>query len=67
MAELKITEKLDLASDRKGYTVNVKNITSAKKIASRRQIFQGTVLTIETTSGDLVAYKNYGEKWIDVY
>lgn len=63
MYELKITEKHNLLSTREGYIIKTKNILAAKKIASRNRVFQGTVLTIESLNGDLIAYKNCGEKW----
>lgn len=41
-------------------------LTQAKRYASRNQVFQGTVLKIETTWGELVAYKEAGKKWVNV-
>lgn len=67
MYEFKITEKHNLLSTREGYIIKTKNISAAKKITSRNRVFQGTVLTIESLNGDLIAYKNCGEKWQSVF
>lgn len=41
-------------------------LRGAKLFASTNQIFYGTTLKIETVSGQLVAYKEAGEKWVNV-
>lgn len=54
-----ITEKQTLGSTRKGNAIQAKNLTEAKRIATRNKMFKGTVLTIEL-NGKRVAYKKDG-------
>lgn len=49
-------------SFRKGSVIDAVNLTSAKRAASRRQQFQGTVLVLETDHGTRLAIKE-GKKW----
>jgi hypothetical protein len=59
-----IKEKQDLQSIRDGYQVECNTLKSAKIIASKRQTFFNTVLTIEQY-GKMIAYKK-SNKWIEV-
>lgn len=54
-----ITEKQNLNSVRKGAEFQAKDLTAAKRIASREKMFQGTVMTVEQ-NGRLLAYKESG-------
>ncbi len=56
-----ITEKQDTASRREGYQIEANNLSAAKTVASKRQVFKGTVLTIEDGIGNLIATKINGE------
>lgn len=58
-----ITEKLNVNSVREGYHAEANSLTEAKKIATRNQMFQGTVLTVEHL-GQLLSVK-MGKKWED--
>jgi len=60
---IKIRELQNAGSYRKGTICEVKNLTSAKRVASRNQCFQGTVLVIENEVGVRIAIKKDGE-WI---
>lgn len=62
--EYVITEKQNVNSTRKGEIVEAKTLTAAKIAASKRQFYQGTVLTIHSPSGELLAVKKNGG-WID--
>lgn len=64
MNNFTITEKQDLHSRREGYQVVCNTLKGAKIIASKRQIFLNTVLTIEQNN-QLLAYKE-SNKWIGV-
>ena len=59
-----ITEKQNIWSIREGYIVKCNTLKSAKIIASKRQLFLGTFLTIEQNN-KLVAYKK-SNTWIEV-
>lgn len=59
-----LTEKQNLNSYRDGEIITAKTLTSAKRKAARRKFFQGTVLTLETLTREMLAYKAHG-KWID--
>lgn len=59
-----ITEKQTLQSIRDGYTTEVKTLTAAKRQASKNQAFYGTVLTIESEDGNMLAYKEDGKNWV---
>jgi hypothetical protein len=52
-----IKEVQSLQSDREGVEFEG-TLIQAKRSATRNQAFRGTVLKIETVSGELVAYKN---------
>lgn len=60
MTTYKITEKQNENSTREGYLVKAKSLKSAKIIASKRQAFFGTVLTIESENGSLLTTKVSG-------
>lgn len=57
-----ITEKQNANSTREGETILAKDLKSAKRKASSMQCFNGTVLTIESENGSLLATKKDG-KW----
>ena len=61
MKTFKITEKQDFNSVREGYEVQAENLTAAKRIASKKQAYFGTVITIEH-GGEVVASKS-GKSW----
>lgn len=60
-----ITEKQGLNSSRQGETIEAKDLTAAKRAASRMKMFQGTVMTIESENGTLLSWKDRGGKWND--
>ena len=53
-----IAEKQNAYSQREGYEVKAASLASAKRIASRKQTFAGTVLTISDTAGNMMAWKD---------
>ena len=55
-----IIEAQSNGSMRDGYSVEVSSLASAKRIASRKQMFQQTVLTVSTARGEVVATKENG-------
>ena len=57
-----ITEMQNSGSYREGTKHNVKSLTSAMRLATKNQCFYGTVLTVETENGELLASKSEG-KW----
>ena len=64
MNTYKITEKQNIWSSREGYQVKCNTLKGAKIIASKRQIFIDTVLTIEQDN-QLIAYKKHNN-WVGV-
>jgi hypothetical protein len=58
-----VTEKQNLSSSREGKAFQAKDLTAAKRIATREKMFQGTVMTIEQ-DGRLLAYRVEG-KWVN--
>ncbi len=59
-----ITEKQNINSVRDGYHLECDSLLQAKKGATKRQVFQNTVLTIEYL-GQVLSVKT-GKKWVDV-
>ena len=59
-----ITEKQNINSVREGYHLECNSLLQAKKEATKRQIFQGTVITVEHL-GQVLSVKT-GKKWADV-
>lgn len=59
-----IKETQNLNSDRDGVEITAKSLAHAKRNASRRQVFCGTVMKIESVTGELLAYKA-GTDWVD--
>ena len=55
-----IIEAQSIGSMRDGYAVEVSSLAAAKRIASRKQMFQKTMLTISTDCGAVVATKENG-------
>lgn len=64
MKKYVVTEKQNAHSVRKGLVIEAADLAAAKRRASREQMFQGTVLTIEDQAGNLLAVK-HGKKWED--
>lgn len=62
MATYIITEQQNQESVRQGETIQAKSLASAKRTASNRQMFIGTVMVIENVYGHLMAVKSEG-KW----
>lgn len=58
-----ITEKQNINSVRGGYHLECASLLQAKKEATKRQVFNDTVLTIEHL-GQLLSVKT-GKKWFD--
>jgi hypothetical protein len=61
-----VFEKQSVNDTRDESFVSKKNLAQTKRDASRNQMWQGTVLVIETKAGDIVAYKKPGERWTDI-
>lgn len=59
-----ITEKQNVNSFRDGYHLECNSLLQAKKEATKRQVFQDTVITIEYLC-QVLSVKT-GKKWIDV-
>lgn len=64
--KFRITEKQDTNSSRKGELVECKSIGQAKRLATRRQMFQNTVLVIEDKFGCPLSVKRGGQ-WDNYY
>lgn len=62
-----VFEKQSVNGTRDASFISYNSLIATKRMASRRQVWQGTVLVIETESGETVAYKKPGEHWTDVY
>jgi len=60
-----IRELKDMNSEREGYYLECSDLSTAKRLAARKQVFYGTVLTIEHGHDELLSYKE-GAEWIDV-
>ena len=58
-----ITEKQNVNSVRDGYHLECSSLLQAKRQATKRQVFNDTVLTIEHL-GQLLSVKT-GKKWFD--
>ena len=56
-----VRELQNLQSHREGTEIAAKTLADAKRLATRNQVFQGTVLVIEE-GGHRVAYKENG-RW----
>lgn len=59
-----ITEVQSINSHRQGEIINAKNLTDAKRKATKMQVWQGTIIKINTPEGECLAYKEY-DKWIN--
>lgn len=61
-----ITETQNINSTREGYEVTCSSLSSAKRIASKKQCFFGTCLTIFDCNKNIISVKS-GEscKWSD--
>lgn len=60
-----IAETQNLQSTREGVSAEFKSLTAAKRSATANQFYQGTTLKILEKNGDLVAYRNAGESWVN--
>lgn len=60
-----IRELQNAQSSREGSTVQAASLASAKRVASGRQMFAGTVLVIESATGAVLSRKE-GGSWRDV-
>jgi hypothetical protein len=65
--EYNVFEKQSVNDTRDKSFVSEKTLTQTKRAASRDQMWQGTVLVIETKAGEMVAYKKPGERWTDIH
>ena len=61
-----ITEKRDIRSVREGFQYDAKNLASAKRHASRTQVFFGTALTVGSATGEILSVKEKGT-WRDEF
>ena len=59
-----IKEVQNMGSERKGERIEAKDLAAAKRAASRAQMFQGSVMKIESEAGALLAHKE-GGRWIE--
>ena len=65
-----LRELQNINSFREGEEIEAANLTAAKAMASRKQLFQGTILTLtvggttalDDTTGEVVCYKD-AEGW----
>lgn len=60
-----VRELQNRQSTREGQTIEAKTLSAAKTKATKDQMFQGTVLTLEDEHGNQLAYKD-NAKWVDV-
>ena len=65
MTTYTITELQNVNSYRKGESVEAKDLTAAKRKASRMQRYHGTVMEIAYENGTVVSVKEDG-KWRDL-
>ena len=56
-----ITEQQNQESVRQGETIQAQSLDSAKRTASNRQMFVGTIMVIENVYGHLLAVKSEGK------
>jgi hypothetical protein len=59
-----IRELENAQSHRDGEKIEAASLAAAKRAASRRQVFQGTVMTIESEHGVVLSVKD-GRGWND--
>lgn len=60
-----IKEVQNINSDREGIHIETVSLSQAKRIASKKQCFHGTVMRIETVNGFWLAHKEDGKRWVD--
>jgi len=65
MARYIVRELQNAKSCRKGEVVEASSLSTAKRMATVKQVFQGTVLKIEHENGEVASIKENG-KWRDV-
>lgn len=58
MAKYIVREVQNEASHREGYELEAASLSTAKRIARRNQVFQGTILTIEAPNGARLAVRD---------
>lgn len=63
--EFIVKEVENIASDRRGGKVQAKSLAAAKQRATRAQIFQRTVMVIESPAGNRLSVKE-GKEWRDL-
>jgi len=63
METFRIYEKQSQRDTREGYTIGAKTLSQAKRHATSRQAFYGTVLVIESENGRVLAVKGKDGKW----
>lgn len=66
MINFTITKKQHVNDHRQGEHKNFNSIWEAKEYAEKSQCFYNTVLTVEIAD-ELIAYKEGGKNWIDVW
>lgn len=65
MNKYMISEQQNSLSGREPVVVLAKNLTCAKRHATKNQVFQGTILVIENEVGETLAVKERNGKWIE--
>lgn len=60
-----IKELQNKQSDCKGIQICAKTLRAAKIAATKAQMFKGTVMSVESDLGNVLAYRE-GGKWVDV-
>lgn len=64
MQNFKISEAQTKNCFREGKVIQARSLSAAKSIASKAQVFEGTIIKVEAENGALLAYKT-GGKWSD--
>lgn len=62
MTTYNFTEVQNINSSRESETFEAKDLTAAKRLANKMQFFQGTVLKISDSLGNLICFKD-GKNW----
>lgn len=65
MKTYKMTEKQNLNSQRESVEFKAKDLAQAKRKASLKQVFHGTVIELEDNLGCTLAVKESTGKWIN--
>ena len=64
MTKFIVRELQNANSTREGSCIEAKNISLAKRAASKAQCFFGTILVIESENGEVLSTKT-GKTWVD--